>query len=116
MRSLKVPKASMAFHGFDDYEKLVHAAGIDMNTSVLVLLGGDAGLRLGEMMALEWSDVDLHRRQLTVQHSDWKGHVTTTKGGRLRHVPMTERLGAALKVLPHLRGKLLRLKCACEAS
>jgi site-specific recombinase XerC len=50
-----------------------------------VLLGGDAGLRLGEMMALEWSGVDLHKRQLTVQHSKWKGHLTATKGGRLRH-------------------------------
>ena len=106
IRLLKVPKASMAFHDFDDYDKLVQAAvRVDMNTYVLVLLGGDAGLRLGEMMALEWPDVDLHKRQLTVQHSDWKGHVTTTKGGRLRHVPMTERLAAALKALRHLRGK-----------
>ena len=33
----------MAFHDFDQYEKLVQAAsGIDMNTYVLVLLGGDA--------------------------------------------------------------------------
>lgn len=54
-------KKSMAFHDFDDYEELAQAAArVDMNTYVLVLLGGDAGLRLGEMMALEWSDVDLH--------------------------------------------------------
>jgi hypothetical protein len=44
IRLLKVPKASMAFHDFDDYEKLVQAAArIDMNTYGLVLLGGDAG-------------------------------------------------------------------------
>jgi integrase len=49
------------------------------------------------MTALEWSDVDLHKRQLTVQRSEWKGHITATKGGRLRHVPMTERLTSALK-------------------
>jgi integrase len=115
IRLLKVPKPSMAFHDFDDYEKLVQAAArIDMSTYVLVLLGGDAGLRLGEMMALEWSDVDLHRRQLTVQHSDWKGQVTTTKGGRLRHVPMTERLAAALKALRHLRGKLVLVQSSGE--
>jgi integrase len=105
IRLLAIPKKSMSFHDFDDYEKLVQAAArIDMNTYVLVLLGGDAGLRLGEMMALEWSDVDLHKRQLTVQHSEWKGHFTGTKGGRLRHVPMTERLAAALKAHRHLRG------------
>ena len=48
------------------------------------------------MMALEWRDVDLQKRQLCVERSDWKGQVTTTKGGRLRYVPMTERLAAAL--------------------
>jgi hypothetical protein len=31
------------------------------------------------MMALEWSDVDLGKRQICVQRSDWKGQVTTTK-------------------------------------
>src|SRR2546429_1892586 len=46
------------------------------------LLGGEAGLRCGEIMALEWSDVDLGKRQLCVQRSDWKGHVTATKGDR----------------------------------
>jgi integrase len=105
IRLLKVPKGSMAFHGFEEYEKLVQTASrIGTDTYVLVLLGGDAGLRLGEMMALEWSDVDLHQRQLTVQHSEWKGHVSSTKGGILRHVPMTERLAAALKAHRHLRG------------
>ena len=79
--------------------------GWTWSTYLLVLLGGDAGLRLGEMMALEWRDVDLQKRQLCVQRSDWKGQVTTPKGGRLRYVPMTERLAAALQAHRHLRGK-----------
>ena len=58
---------------------------------------GDDGARMGRCPS--------HKRQLCVQHSDWKGQVTTTKGGRLRHVPMTERLAAALKSHRHLRGK-----------
>lgn len=116
IRLFPIPKKSMAFHDFDDYEKLVQAAArVDMNTYVLVLLGGDAGLRLGEMMALEWSDIDLHKRQLTVQHSEWKGHLTTTKGGRLRHVPMTERLAAALKAHRHLRGSRVLVQSNGEA-
>jgi site-specific recombinase XerD len=57
------------------------------------------------MMALEWSDLNLRKRQLCVQRSDWKGHVTTTKGGRLRHVPMTARLAAALQAHRHLRSE-----------
>jgi integrase len=58
----------------------------------------------GEMMALEWRDVDLHKRQLCVQRSDWKGHVTVPKGGRLRYVPLTIRLTTALREHRHLLG------------
>jgi hypothetical protein len=32
-----------------------------------------------EMMALEWSDIDFAKRQLTVVRSEWKGHVTMPK-------------------------------------
>ncbi len=106
IRLLPVPITAAQFHDFDEYERLVEAADrLGRDHYLLVLLGGDTGLRLGEMMALEWSDVDLQKRQFCVQHSDWKGHVTATKGGRLRHVPMTERLAAALRAHRHLRGK-----------
>ena len=71
---------------------------------LVVLLGGEAGLRCGEIMALEWTDVDLHKRQLCVARSEWKGHVTVPKGGRLRYVPLTKRLAGALREARHLRG------------
>lgn len=67
------------------------------------MLGGEAGLRCGEMMALEWRDGDLAKRQICVQHSEWKGHVTAPKGGRLRYVPLTVRLATALREHRHLR-------------
>ena len=54
-------------------------------------------------MALERSDVDLQKRQLCVQRSDWKGQVTAPKGGRLRYVPLTVRLAAALRKYRHMR-------------
>jgi hypothetical protein len=42
---------------------------------------------------------DLSKRQPCVQRSNSKGHVTATKGGRLRYVPFTIRLAAALRTL-----------------
>jgi site-specific recombinase XerD len=56
------------------------------------------------MIALEWADVNLAKRQLTVARSEWKGHVTATKGGRVRHLPLTMRLADALKEARHLKG------------
>ena len=56
------------------------------------------------MAALEWTDVDLAKRQLCIQRTDWRGEVTSPKGGRLRYVPLTNRLVAALRNHRHLRG------------
>jgi integrase len=106
IRLLAIAKPSAQFHDFDAYERLVSSAErFDARAYLLVLLGGEAGLRCGEMMALERSDIDLSKRQICVQRSDWKGHVTVPKGGRIRYVPMTIRLAEALQKHRHLRGK-----------
>jgi integrase len=105
IRQVKMSRPVMSFHDFDAYEQLVEAAtAVDVNTYLIVLLGGEAGLRCGEMMALESSDVDLRKRQLRISRSEWKGQVTATKGGQVRYVPMTRRLASALRVSRHLRG------------
>ena len=79
---------------------------------VAVLLGGDAGLRAGEMRALEWTDLDFGKRQIRVERSEWRGEVTTTKGNRVRYVPMTTRLLEALQKHRHLRSA--RVLCEAE--
>jgi len=73
------------------------SAPSDARAYLIVLLSGEAGLRSGGMVALEWRDVDLVKRQLCVERSAWKGQVASPKSGRLRHVPLTNRLGAALR-------------------
>ena len=104
VKLLPVTKGSTKFYDFDEYERLVEAARrLDPRTYLIALLGGEAGLRCGEMIALEWTDVDLANRQLCVRRSDWNGQVTTPKGGRLRYVPLTRRLAAALSDHRHLR-------------
>jgi integrase len=69
-----------------------------------VLLGGEAGLRRGEMIGLEWTDLDLDKRQLCVARSEWRGHVGAPKSGRIRYLPLTKRLVTALRTAKHLRG------------
>lgn len=102
---LKRDKRRAKFYDFDEYQWLVDAAQkIDSRIHVAVLLGGDAGLRRGEIIALEWSDVDLRRGQLTIERSEWKSEVTATKGMKVRVVPMTQRLQKALAAFRHLRG------------
>ena len=47
-----------------------------------------------------------------MERSDWKGQVTSPKGGRLRYVPMTRRLGAARRDHRHLKGP--RVLCQAD--
>jgi integrase len=101
----KVQNLLAQFYEFEDYERLVEAAGkIDIRTLVAILLGGDAGLRRGEIVALRRIDVDLRRRQLKVEVNDWKGILDTPKSGRGRVVPLTDALFEALTKNRHLRG------------
>lgn len=109
-RLLPIPRTSARFLDFEEYERLVAATEAEPNANLVVLLGGEAGLRCGEIMALEWTDVDLANRQICVQRSEWRGHVTVPKGGRLRHVPLTTRFASALRNARHLRGR--RVICA----
>ena len=105
---MKVAKPLPKFYEFSQYRALVEVAGkIDPRTLIVVLLGGDAGLRSSEMVALRWSDVDFRRRQLVIEHAAWKGIVDTPKSGRGRIVPMTDALCSALQAHRHLRGELV---------
>ncbi|MFN8179085.1 MAG: tyrosine-type recombinase/integrase [bacterium] len=104
IKLLHRPHVEMRFHDFAEYERLVEAARrIDSRALAVILLGGEAGLRSGEMLGLEWHDVDQQRRELNVRRSVWKGHVTEPKSGRPRRIPMTERLAEALASHRHLR-------------
>jgi integrase len=105
IRLLKSSKPVVEHYEDEDFERLVvAAAATDPRVELVVLLGGDAGLRSGEIVALEWTDVDLGRGLLKVQRSDYKGQLSVPKGGRPRVIPMTSRLAAALKAHRHLRG------------
>jgi integrase len=105
IRLVRTQQSEAQFHDFHEYTRLIEGAeGVDPESHLIVLLGGDAGLRCGEMMALEWTDVDLDRRQLHIRRSEWKGNVTAPKGGRKRVIPLTSRLAGALRSYRHLMG------------
>jgi integrase len=102
----KVPRGQAKWYERHDYRRLVDASEkIGSSSRVLVLLGGSAGLRRGEIIALKWTDLDLPRRLIHVQRAIWRGHEESPKGGRGRIVPMTPELCAALKAHKHLIGE-----------
>jgi len=58
-----------------------------------------AGLRMGELLALRWRDVDFTRRTIHVRENWTQGETTTPKGGTERAVPMAEEVAERLASL-----------------
>ena len=58
-----------------------------------------SGLRLGELLALQWADLDYHGRFIEVQRNYTRGRVSTPKSGESRRVDMSLELTQALKDL-----------------
>jgi integrase len=96
---LRAKKPDVDFFTFEEAPALLAAAD-EGAWRTMVLLGLRAGLRQGEILALEWPDVDLAGGVIHVRRSIWSTTVDTPKGGRGRDVPMSDELVAALRVLP----------------
>ena len=55
------------------------------------------GLRQGELIALQWQDIDYRSRSIEVRRSYSRGKLTTPKSGESRHVDMSLALTQAFK-------------------
>lgn len=76
---------------------------IDEQDAELVRVAAYTGLRLGELLALRWKDIDLAKSVITVSRAMSAGMETTTKSGRVRRVPLPEQASAALARLGRRR-------------
>jgi integrase len=77
---------------------LVRAAGSPPD-GALFLTAAFTGLRMGELLALRWRDVDFAGATIRVRGSYAGGQLTTPKSGKVRAVPMAPDVAAALAQL-----------------
>ncbi|MBV8944389.1 MAG: tyrosine-type recombinase/integrase [Solirubrobacterales bacterium] len=77
---------------------LVRAAGSEQNGAIF-LTAAFTGLRMGELLALRWRDVDFAGATIRVRRSYAADHLTTSKSGRVRAVPMAPDVASALAQL-----------------
>ena len=57
------------------------------------------GMRLGELLALEWGDIDFLGGFIEVRRSFTHGRYTTPKNGKTRRIDMSPQLAETLKEL-----------------
>jgi integrase len=83
---------------FDEAERLIQAADDLWRPMIVVAL--NTGLRIGELIALHWADVDLMKGRLRVTRNDWEGTLGTPKSGKNRDIPLNLAAQQALMALP----------------
>ena len=89
---------------FEEYGRLLGAAAREGEPfETAVLLAGEAGLRIGEILGLEWAHLDLVANTITVQQQIRHGVIGPPKSGVARTVPMTPRLASHLRGVPRIR-------------
>lgn len=89
------------FLGFEEADRVTKAAAPEWRTFIILAL--KTGLRVGELLALKWEDLDLVAGQLVVRRTLWQSQEGPPKGGRNRTVPLSDEALAALKAHRHLK-------------
>ncbi|HVG57483.1 MAG TPA: site-specific integrase [Hyalangium sp.] len=101
----KLPKPAFDFLTFEEVEQLVAAYEPEWRALLLVAL--KTGLRQGELIGLQWGDLDLGKGTLHIRQTIWRGVPGLPKGGRKRVVELPNSAVDALKAHRHLRGRFV---------
>ena len=70
----------------------------------IILLALRTGMRRGELLGLQWGDIDLERLKITVRHSMVMGLLGSPKNGRFRIMPMSPEVREMLAARTDKRG------------
>jgi len=110
VKAFKVPKPEVAHLEPDEQARLLEASEEEPEWHNCIVVALYAGLRIGELMSLRWTDVDLERGEITVRRAVWQGHEDVPKGGTVERVPVSDSVVEALldqKRRSALRGELV---------
>lgn len=92
----------------EEAERLINAALADTrDNAAIILLLMHCSLRVSEVCALRWSDVDFRRKVVTICHNYSAGEDSTPKGVVAAPVGLTPEVSGALRALPRGRDHVL---------
>jgi integrase len=81
------------------------AKGFGLEHYAFVTVALHTGLRYGEMLALQWGDIDYNSKFICMERSCRRGRITRPKNGKTRRVDLNETAFKALKQLEAARRK-----------
>jgi len=95
------------FLDFKDAEKLKTAARQHPLWGPVFITMLNTGMRMGEVLALRWDNVNLQQKYLYVREGDWQGIIGTPKSGKSRKIPLNDEALKTLKGHRHLKSPLV---------
>lgn len=104
---LKTVSQRLDFLNEEECRRLMEATSTGIWES-MVVVALHTGMRLGELFAVSWPDVDFAHHVITVRCSMVHGIITSTKTHRIRYIPMNARVEAALRSLQETTGLVFR--------
>ncbi len=84
VKMLKVPPPEVTFLTTQECEALLTVATDQWREMLFTVMR--TGLRIGELIALKWSDIDFYSRIMTVQRNIVRAKVTTPKSNKIRKI------------------------------
>jgi integrase len=89
----KVPKVKKPVYREEDIDAMLDAGkAIDTEHEVYIYLLVDGALRIGELNALHWADIDLRNGTMEIQRTEWKHKAKDCPKGHVGTVPLTPEL------------------------
>lgn len=97
VKKLKTPEATFDFYTKEETERfLEECLKSESFWHPFFTTAFNTGMRLGELAALRWGDVDFEHGLIHVRRNLYRGHEGTPKGGRNRQIPMNQFLRIVL--------------------
>lgn len=97
-KHLKVPPQKFRFLTEEEYNKLLEEAQkINQEFYEMVLFTLRTGVRVGELMALRWEDVDFDRQNITIRRSIVNGIIGSPKSNKSRQIPLSDDIFSVIK-------------------
>ena len=90
IRPLRSDPAEFDYLNEEEAKRLLDASDGFYYTAILIAL--HTGVRLGELMALKWVNVDFRNRQIIIKDNFSAGVLGSTKSNKIRYMPMTSDL------------------------
>jgi integrase len=98
VRKLKEGDDSFDFYKADETNRfLAECQKSESHWSPFFMTAFNTGMRLGELAALRWDDMDFDTNLIQVRRSIWRGHEGTPKSGKSRQIPMNPQLRKVLQ-------------------